>query len=121
MESDTPRTDVKELVARDTQALGLVVFVDEDERVVDAKFARELERELAAMEVQRDEARRDAERYRWLKSPGCYWVEIQSEPSGNLIFQGRRGHAFYHHQGTAEMDDVIDSCIAAMRKEGGGA
>jgi hypothetical protein len=56
--SDTPRTDANELVARDTPALGLVVFVDEDERVVDAKFARELERELAAMREQRDEARR---------------------------------------------------------------
>ena len=58
MESDTPRTDANELVARDTPALGLVVFVDEDERVVDAKFARELERELAAAIKQRDEARR---------------------------------------------------------------
>jgi hypothetical protein len=56
MESDTPRTDANELVARDTPALGLVVFVDEDERVVDAKFARELERELASMREERDEA-----------------------------------------------------------------
>ena len=54
--SDTPRTDANEWVARvdaDDPALGLVVF---DEHVVDAKFARELERELAAMRQQRDEA-----------------------------------------------------------------
>ena len=56
--SDTPMTDANELVARDTPALGLVVFVDEDQRVVDAKFARKLERKLAAMEKQRDEAQR---------------------------------------------------------------
>ena len=33
-----------------------------------------LRAELAAMRQQRDEARLDAERYRWLKSGGCYWV-----------------------------------------------
>ena len=69
--------------------------------------------QLAEMQKQRDEARRDAERYRWLKSDRCYWVAIHSQPSGDLIFQGRHGHAFLHHSGKAEMDDVIDS---AMRK-----
>jgi hypothetical protein len=69
--------------------------------------------ELAAAQKQRDEALRDAERYRWLKSDRCDWVEIRSKPSGYLIFQGRHGHAFLHHSGNAEMDDVIDS---AMRR-----
>jgi hypothetical protein len=45
MESDTPRTDANEWRTR----VG-------DLRVVDADFARKLERELAAMEKQRDEA-----------------------------------------------------------------
>jgi hypothetical protein len=72
-----------------------------------------LRAELAAMQKNRDEADADAQRYRWLKSDRCYWVEIQSQPSGDLIFQGRHGHAFLHHSGNAEMDDVIDS---AMRK-----
>jgi hypothetical protein len=44
MESDTPRTDANEWRTR----VG-------DLRVVDADFARKLERELAAMEKQRDE------------------------------------------------------------------
>ena len=72
-----------------------------------------LRAELADAIKQRDEARRDAERYRWLKSDRCYWVEIRSQPSGDLIFQGQHGHAFWHYSGKAEMDDVIDS---AMRK-----
>ena len=45
MESDTPRTDA---------------LVDEGGMPYDADFARKLERELAAMRQQRDEARRNA-------------------------------------------------------------
>lgn len=67
-----------------------------------------LSTELAAMRQQRDEAQRDAERYRWLKSRGCYWVEIQSQPHGEYIFKGI---------GNARMDEGIDYEIAALRKE----
>ena len=49
--SDTPRTDVAE------HNMGSVV---EPHYVVDADFSRYLERELA-------EAKKDAERYRWLR------------------------------------------------------
>lgn len=48
MESDTPRTDANVWVTRvevDDPELGLVVV---EEHVVDADFARQLERELAA-------------------------------------------------------------------------
>ena len=77
------------------------------------EIVERLRAELAAAIKQRDEAVRDAERYRWLKSDRCNWVEIRSQPSGYLIFQGRHGNAFLHHSGKAKMDDVIDS---AMRK-----
>lgn len=108
MQSDTPRTDAKDWMWSPACARPGEPLIEE-ERVVDAKFARELERELAAAIKQRDEAVRDAERYRWMKSAGCDWVEIRSRPGGYLIFQGRHGHAFLHHGGNAEMDDVIDS------------
>ena len=78
---------------------------------------REQITELAAMREQRDEARRDAERYRWLKSPGCYRVEIQSQPRGDYIFQGQARHDSIRN---CEMDDAIDRVIATQ-KEGGGA
>jgi hypothetical protein len=70
--------------------------------------ADELERlrvELAAMQKQRDEAVQDAGRYRWLKCDRCYWVKIQSQPSGDVVFEGRHG-----------MDEAIDY---VMRKGGG--
>jgi hypothetical protein len=111
MESDTPRTDAnvinvdyetREPDGEPSQVIEEVVLVD---------FARELERELAAAIKQRDEARRDAERYRWLKSDRCYWVEIQSQPSGDWVFCGR---------GSRVMDAAIDAAIATQ-KEGGGA
>jgi hypothetical protein len=57
----------------------------------------------------------DARRYRWLKSAGCYWVEIQSQPSGDYIFQG---HAYHDRVGNRHMDDAIDKVIA-KQKEGG--
>ena len=52
--SDTPRTDVAE------HNMGSVV---EPHYVVDADFSRYLERELVG-------ARKDAERYRWLRKGG---------------------------------------------------
>ena len=70
-----------------------------------------LELELADAIKQRDEARLDAERYKWLKSAACYWVGIQSQPSGDYIFHGR---------GSCVMDAAIDAAIATQ-KEGGGA
>jgi hypothetical protein len=75
-----------------------------------------LRAELAAMEKQRDEARLDAERYRWLKSGGCYWVEIQSQPHGDYIFKGQAARSI-----GGSIDNAIDAMLAAMRKEGGGA
>ena len=72
--------------------------------------------ELADATKQRDEARLDAERYRWLKSPGCYWVEIQSQPSGDYIFKGQAARS-----SGESIDNAIDAMLAAMRKEGGGA
>ena len=80
--------------------------------VVDA--ADEIERlraELAAAIKQRDEARRDAERYRWLKSNGCYWVEIQSQPHGDYIFKGQACYSF-----RGSIDAAIDAMLAEMRK-----
>jgi hypothetical protein len=57
MESDTPRTDAKDWMWTPAWAHPGQPLVEE-ERVVDAAFARELERELAAAIKQRDEARR---------------------------------------------------------------
>jgi hypothetical protein len=56
MESDTPRTDAKDWMWTPAWAHPGQPLVEE-ERVVDAAFARELERELAAAIKQRDEAR----------------------------------------------------------------
>jgi hypothetical protein len=79
---------------------------------VDWKAERKrLRAELAAAIKERDEARLDTERYRWLKSAGCYWVGVQSQPSGDYIFHGR---------GSGVMDAAIDRAIATQ-KEGGGA
>jgi hypothetical protein len=102
--SDTPRTDADEW----RTSVGY-------HRVVDVEVARELERELAAAIKQRDEAQRDAERYRWLKSAGCYWVEIQSQPHGDYIFKGQAAHSL-----GGSIDNAIDRAIATQ-KEGGGA
>ena len=53
--SDTPRTDANDWVWTPASAHRGQPLVEE-ERVVDAKFARQLERELAAALKQRDEA-----------------------------------------------------------------
>ena len=76
--SNTPRTDVAQ------HNMGSIV---EPHYVVDADFARQLERELVG-------ARKDAERYRWLRKGGI-----------DHLLHGR----------LQELDDNID---AAM-KEGG--
>lgn len=57
MQSDTPRTDANVWVTRvevDDPEFGLVVV---EEHVVDADFARQLERELAALVAERDALR----------------------------------------------------------------
>jgi multidrug resistance efflux pump len=83
---------------------------------IDWKAERKrLRAELTAMREQRDEAQRDAERYRWLKSAGCYWVEIQSQPHGDYIFKGQAAHSL-----GGSIDNAIDRAIATQ-KEGGGA
>ena len=113
MESDTPRTDAEEVV------------YCEDEMCVPSSFSRQLERELAAAKdelvskadelaaaiKQRDEAQRDAQRYRWLKSKGCDWVTIYRHGSGDEIFDGK---------GDAKMDERIDAA-RTRDEEGGGA
>jgi hypothetical protein len=80
------------------------------------KHLEDVRRELAAAQKQRDEAVRDAERYKWLKSGKCYWVEIQSQPDGDYIFMGQPAHSL-----GGCIDNSIDAMLAAMRKEGGGA
>jgi hypothetical protein len=88
--SDTPRTDVAE------HNMGSVV---EPHYVVDADFSRYLERELA-------EARKDAERYRWLRDNTCK-------------------SSLYEHCGIEGYDtevmisgEVLDAAIDAAMKEG---
>ena len=73
-----------------------------------------LRAELAALKA-RDEAVRDAERYRWLKSDRCYWIEIQSQPHGDYIFRGQEADLKY-----AGLDAAIDAVIA-LQKQGGAA
>lgn len=117
MESDTPRTDA---------------LVDEGGMPYDADFARQLERELAAAKAelvrnadelaaaikQRDEAQRDAQRYRWLKSKGCDWITIYRHPGGDEFFDGKADE---------RMDERIDAArsrdeeLERMLGEGGGA
>jgi hypothetical protein len=75
------------------------------------EIVERLRAELAAAIKQRDEARRDAERYRWLKSNGCYWVEIQSQPHGDYIFKGQACYSF-----RGSIDAAIDAMLAEMRK-----
>ena len=96
MESDTPRTDLNEWVARvdaEDPSLGLIVF---DERVVDAKFARELERELAAAIKQRDEARRE-----WCYMESCRRCEYAIEPSDERSIAAERGWDCFKEGGGA--------------------
>ena len=88
--SDTPRTDVAE------HNMGSVV---EPHYVVDADFSRYLERELA-------EARKDAERYRWLRDNTCK-------------------SSLYEHCGIEGYDtevmisgEVLDAAIDAAMQEG---
>lgn len=59
MESDTPRTDANKWVARTEVHWCPKRGFSVSKESVDADFARELERELAAMRQQRDEARRE--------------------------------------------------------------
>ena len=80
------------------------------------KERKQLRADLAAAIKERDDARLDAERYRWLKSPGCYWVEIQSQPSGDYIFKGQAARSI-----GGSIDAAIDAMLAATAKEGGGA
>ena len=59
MESDTPRTDANDWITQ-VESVNLEgQDCVEEHRVVDAAFARKLERELAAMREQRDEAREE--------------------------------------------------------------
>jgi hypothetical protein len=59
--TDTPRTDA--LVSTQPKECGINELADSYNKLLD--FARRLERELA-------EAKRDAERYRWLRSRVIY-------------------------------------------------
>ena len=107
MESDTPRTDAENYI----YDIGLA-------RWVSIEFARQLERELAAAIKERDEAQRDAERYRWLKSKGCDWITIYRHPGGDEFFDGKADE---------RMDERIDAArsrdeeLERMLGEGGGA
>ena len=56
MESDTPRTDANDWITQVASVNLTGQDCVEEHRVVDAAFARKLERELAAMRKQRDEA-----------------------------------------------------------------
>ena len=56
MQSDTPRTDANDWITQVASVNLTGQDCVEEERVVDAAFARKLERELAAMRKQRDEA-----------------------------------------------------------------
>jgi multidrug resistance efflux pump len=69
--------------------------------------------EVAALKAERDEARKDAQRYRWLQSKGCYWIEIQSQPHGDYIFRGQEAGL-----NSVGLDAAIDAVIA-LQKQGG--
>ena len=84
--SDTPRTDVAE------HNMGSVV---EPHYVVDAEFSRYLERELVG-------ARKDAERYRWLR-----------ERHENTVMD------IYNSISPAMKPELLDAAIDAAMKEGG--
>ncbi|MFN7883256.1 MAG: hypothetical protein ACK5PF_09620 [bacterium] len=43
---------------------------------------------IRELEAERDAARADAERYRWIRSDKCYWVSIQAQPYGDEIYKG---------------------------------
>jgi hypothetical protein len=109
--SDTPRTDVAE------HNMGSIV---EPHYVVDIAFARQLERELAEAKEQLRlcnvdqwttaaelaEAKKDAERYRWLRDNTCK-------------------SSLYEHCGIEGYDtevmisgEVLDAAIDAAMKEG---
>ena len=89
--SDTPRTDVE------AEENGL-------NRVVSADFARQLERELA-------EARRDAERYRWLRDEAIHFVCHDGTDSPWVVL----GKSAYECAPTCggELDAAIDAAMKA--------
>ena len=125
MESDTPRTDdefsdaIKQLDLRAELAEMSKKLAEARGLYLQRNYHREqLERELAAAKAElaaAKEAQRDADRYRWLKSGGCYWVEIQSQPSGDYIFRGQAARSI-----GGSIDNAIDAVLAAQQ-EGGGA
>ena len=87
---NTPRTD---------EAGFVIVAGDAGETVVKIKFARNLERENAALRDKLSEREKDAERYRWLRINGRdlsdTWYPDQSE-----------------------FEAAIDAAIAAVRMKG---
>jgi hypothetical protein len=82
----TPRTDEASLV--DTNY---------DVETVKADFARQLERENAALSAQVAELRKDAERYRWLRT------------DRHILM----GMAFYSNE---ELDATIDAALRRQEK-----
>ena len=107
MESDTPRTDANDWITQVASVNLTGQDCVEEERVVDAAFARKLERELAAMRQQRDEAHGLIRKWRL-----------------NLVDVVEIGD--YTDAMTAEahigMNDADKRAfLAATRKEGGGA
>jgi multidrug resistance efflux pump len=87
-------------------------------QTLEGTFARLrwLEAELTQRTAERDEAQKDAQRYRWLHSKGCYWIEIQSQPHGDYIFRGQAWADLKY----AGIDAAIDAVIA-LQKQGGAA
>jgi hypothetical protein len=63
-------------------------------------------RRMFELEAERDAARADAERYRWIRSDKCYWVSIQAQPYGDEIYKGGPFDA---------LDAAIDAAIDAAR------
>jgi len=96
MESDTPRTDAKEWITQDEVDDPVLAWRVLDVRVVAADYARELERELAAMQKQRDEARRE-----WCYMESCVRNEYGIEPTDQPSIAAERGWDCFKEGGGA--------------------
>lgn len=44
--------------------------------------------EIATLRAEVERLRADAERYRWLRGDAIYWLEIESQPSGEAVYCG---------------------------------
>lgn len=100
-------SEEKTLTAEELAAMRAIGVAWCTEAQFDALFEH-----ISALERQLAVDARDAARWRWLSSGACYWAILQSQPCGDVVYDGPGG--------TDHLERAIDASLSALQGGGGG-